>query len=54
MFKIGNVVRLRHRTGPDMTIDYADEDVVECIWFNKEDELMEARFRSELLELVRE
>ncbi|MCK9532987.1 MAG: YodC family protein [Gammaproteobacteria bacterium] len=37
-----------------MTVDYADENVVICIWFNTRNELQEERFRPELLELVRE
>ena len=57
MFNIGNVVRLKNGTGPDMTIDYvegADDEMIGVIWFNANSDLLAAEFRTELLELVRE
>lgn len=54
MFKIGDVVRLKNGLGPLMTIDYAEEDVVNCIWFSTKDEIQEFRFQTKLLELVKE
>lgn len=54
MFEIGNVVRLKTGLGPDMTVDLVEDDIIECIWFTDNAELMAYGFRVELLELVRE